>query len=78
MMTIEMFKEICGMKKITFFKGKGREFAPTPIGTVYVGSSVDWDLPVFVIQNDGSLPGKEYLKGTYWFVNAGAQETRTK
>ena len=76
-MTVEMFKEICGMATITFYKGKGREFAPTPIGTVYVGEGTDWEAQVFVIQNDGSMDGKEHLKGTYWFVNAGAEVTRT-
>lgn len=64
------------MTEIKFFKGKGREFAPTPIGTVYVGSNTDWNKEVFVIQNDGTQ--RPELKGTYWFVNAGAEHTRTR
>lgn len=65
------------MTKIQVLKNKGREFAETPIGNVFASKDIDWDEPVFVIQNDGRKEGYEHLKGSYWFVNSTAEVTRT-
>lgn len=73
-MTIQDFKALCGLTKIQLFKGKGREFGNTPIGKVFAAKEIDWSKPVFVIENDGSK--KPELKGTFWFVNSGAQLSR--
>lgn len=77
MMTINVFKQICGLTSIDVKGGKGREFASTPIGTVFAMDGIDWTKEVFVIQNDGKMAGKEHLKGSYWFVNSNAKVTRT-
>lgn len=78
MMTIEMFKEACGLTKITTVKGKGREFCETPIGKVFAGSKTDWAKQVFIIKAGEDLLAKDgkSLAGSYWFVNSAVQIMR--
>lgn len=77
MMTINEFKERCGMTKIEVKQIKGREFAETPIGPVFASKDINWAEPVFIIVNDGKKAGYEHLKGSFWFVNSKARITRT-
>lgn len=71
MLTKNQFLDLCGIEELQLFKGKGREFATTPIGKVFAAEKIDWKQPVFVIENDGTK--NPNLKGTFWFVNAAAQ-----
>lgn len=79
MMTIEMFKDVCKLTKIDILKGKGREYAQTPIGTVYAAKDLNWDETVYVAAAGDDLKTStgESLKGTYWFVNSHVQITRS-
>ena len=74
-----MFKETCELTKLDILKGKGREYATTPIGTVYAAKDLKWDKPVYVTQAGDDLKTStgESLKGTYWFVNSAVQISRT-
>ncbi len=71
MLSKNQFLEMCGIEQLQLFKGKGREFATTPIGKVFAMEGINWKEEVFVIENDGST--KPALKGTFWFVNASAK-----
>ena len=77
MLTKNQFLEMCGIEKLQLFKGKGREFATTPIGKVFAAEGIKWNEPVFVSEHDGkpTKDGKDctHLKGTFWFVNAAAK-----
>jgi hypothetical protein len=79
MMTLEMFKEQCRLTKIDILKGKGREYAGTPIGTVYAAKDLDWKKQVYVAEAGAEIKTAkgESLEGTYWFVNSTVQITRS-
>jgi hypothetical protein len=79
MMTLEMFKDACKLTKLDILKGKGREYASTPIGTVYAAKDLNWDKVVYVTKAGDDLKTStgESLKGTYWFVNSAVQITRS-
>lgn len=79
MMTLQMFKEACGLSKIDVLKGKGREYADTPIGTVFAAAELSWDKQVYVTKAADDLKTKDgkSLAGTYWFVNSAVQITRS-
>jgi hypothetical protein len=72
MLSIEDFKKMCGLEKIKLFKGAGRAFGTTPIGKVFCADKLDWSKDVFVIEGNGTTKKGDSLKGTFWFVNAGA------
>jgi hypothetical protein len=82
MLSIEDFKKMCGVEKIQFYKGTGREFATTPIGKVFVAEKTKFEdasgnkVPVYVIEGKGTTKKGESLVGTYWFVNSAAQLSR--
>jgi len=79
MMTLQMFKEACGLTKIDVLKGKGREYADTPIGPVFAAKTINWDKQVYVTKaaDDLKTATGESLAGTYWFVNSAVQITRS-
>ena len=58
-------------ESVRFFKGKGRMFANTPYGTLYVANNFDKEKDKFVLLGSSSLSSKtgESLKGTLWLVN---------
>lgn len=71
-MTLQQFETAVG-EKLTFFKGKGRAFCPTPIGTLYVADSYDPKKQGFVMETskDSDLAEKRpELIGTLWICNA--------
>jgi hypothetical protein len=79
MMTLEMFKEQCRLTKLDIQKGGGREYAGTPIGTVYASKDLDWKKQVYVTTAGADIKSSkgESLEGTYWFVNSKVIITRT-
>lgn len=79
MMTLEMFKEACRLTKLDILKGKGREYADTPIGTVFAATKLDWNKQVYVAKGGEELFTKDgkSLAGTYWFCNSQVQITRS-
>lgn len=79
MMTLDMFKAACNLPKIDILKGKGREYADTPIGPVFAAAKLDWKKPVYVAKASADLKTTkgESLAGTFWFVNSLVQITRT-
>ena len=79
MMTLHMFKEACGLSKIDILKGKGREYADTPIGKVFAAAALNWDKPVYVTKAADDLKTKsgQSLAGTFWFVNSAVQISRS-
>lgn len=56
---------------VQFLKVKGRFFANTPVGTIYVSKNFDKDKDMFILQ--GGLSSKtiegDSLEGTLWLVN---------
>jgi len=68
MLTKNQFLELCGIEELQLMRGKKREFAVTPIGKVFTAENLDWNKPVFVVENDGVK--RPDLKGTFWFVNS--------
>jgi len=56
---------------VTFLKGKGRMFANTPYGTLYVASNFDLEKDKYVLLGGSSLKTKDgkSLEGTLWLVN---------
>jgi hypothetical protein len=79
MMTLRTFLNVCQLEKLDLVKGKGREFATTPVGKIFAASKMDWQKPVFIIQagEDVMSAKGESLAGTYWFCNSAVQVTRT-
>ena len=79
MMTLEMFKDACKLTKLDILQGKGREYASTPIGTVYAAKDLNWDKAVYVTKAGEGLKSAsgESLANTYWFVNSAVQITRS-
>ena len=78
-MTLNMFLDACGLAEISLMRGKGREYADTPIGSVYAAADLDWNKEVFVTKADDNLKTKTgaSLAGTYWFCNSHVQISRT-
>lgn len=63
---------------VNFLKGKGRMFANTPYGTIYVANNFDIDKEKYVLLGSSSLKtvdGKS-LEGTLWLVNKIPKTTR--
>lgn len=56
---------------VTFLKGKGRMFANTPYGTVYVANNFDKEKDKYILLGSSSLKSKagKSLEGTLWLVN---------
>ena len=79
MMTLKTFLQVCKIEKLDLVKGKGREFATTPIGKVFAASKMDWQKPVFIIQAGEDVVSSkgESLAGSYWFCNSAVQVSRT-
>ena len=76
--TLEAFKMACNMPEITLMKGKGREFASTPIGKVFEANKLDWNKPVFVVEAGADIVSKkgDNLAGSFWFCNSNIVETK--
>lgn len=66
-MTLQQFETAVG-EKLCFFKGKGRAFCPTPIGTLFVASSYNPAKPGFVME--AAIPARPDLDGSLWLCNA--------
>ena len=56
---------------LTFLRGKGRVFANTPFGTLYVASHFDVEKDKYILLGSSSLKTKagKSLEGTLWLVN---------
>lgn len=69
-MTLQQFEAAIG-EKLTFFKGKKRPFAPSPLGNVFVAVSYDPKKPGFVTEAGKDLVTKtgESLEGSLWLCN---------
>lgn len=65
------FKSATGVEKFDFVKGKGRAFAYTPMGTLFVAGSYSDKKDAFVIEAGPDLVSKdgESLEGTLWLCN---------
>jgi hypothetical protein len=72
-MRFEVFQKLLGNEKLEFFKGKGRAFAPTSVGTLFVSNSYDPKKDGWVMEHSGG-DGYEHLTGSLWLANTGLTE----
>ncbi len=63
---------------VNFLKGKGRMFANTPYGTIYVAKNFDINKEKYILLGNSSLKTNEgkSLKDTLWLVNKVPNTTR--
>jgi hypothetical protein len=62
---IEYGRANAGKRRTAFFIDKNGV-----ANTLFVGANTKIDKPLYVVENDGSMEGKEYLRGTLWVVNS--------
>jgi hypothetical protein len=71
-MRLETFVKSLG-EELQFFKGKGRAFAPTKIGTIFVSNSYVASKPGWILEHSGG-EGYEHLRESLWLCNTGLTE----
>jgi hypothetical protein len=79
-MPIDQFLEVCGITELQFLRGKGRAFAQTPAGSIFVAGNYDPKKPAFVVKGGADLRSEkgESLEGTLWLCNSTLQVTNLK
>ena len=70
--TLKEFKRILGVSEITFLKGKGRQFAATEAGVLFMSAGFKKDEPAYVAVAGADIATKDgvSLEGTLWLVNS--------
>ena len=76
-MKLEKFTQLLG-EELEFFKGNGRAFAPTSIGTLYVSNNYNSSKPGWVMEHSGGVDkngvDRSYLQGSLWLCNTSLTE----
>ena len=76
-MTFAQFKQAIGQDKLAFVKGKGRAFATTPLGNLYVAESYSEKKDAYVVEAQG-IDGRPELDGTLWLCNTSLKSVDIK
>lgn len=73
------FKKALGVESITFLKGKGRQFASTQAGVLFMAAKFDKSKPAYVTMAGPDLVSStgESLAGSFWLVNSVVKEGDT-